>query len=250
MPPPGVGTMLPDAELREKLPSGTVQKVSVHDMWKEKLVVVFTVPGAFTGTCTKKHLPGFIELASALREQAGVDDVACISVNDAHVMRAWGDSVSQCANSGASANGSSSSSSNGGCEVLGAEHESENAVRMLADGNGEFASACGLLVDKRPKGMGWRCKRAAFIVDNLTVRHLAVDESGAFGSTSAASLLVAACVLGAPSSLSLPSPGADAPCSRVEAAKTRRVPAFCAQRHIGSRASIQRKGLEGFGGDV
>jgi peroxiredoxin len=141
------GDRLPDVKLKE-MGEGGPRDVSLGELTKGKKVVIFAVPGAFTPTCSMKHLPGFVEKSSELR-QKGVQEIACVSVNDAFVMGAWGK-----------------------------DQGAGGKVRMLADGNGELAKALGLELDASGFGMGRRSKRYAMIVDDGTVEQLLVDESG------------------------------------------------------------------------
>ena len=120
--------------------------------------VLFALPGAFTPTCSAKHLPGFVEKAAELKAK-GVDEVACTSVNDAFVMGAWAKSS-------------------------GAEN-----ITMLADGNGAFAQAIGLTMDGSKFGMGTRSQRYSMLVKDGVVEKLNVEEPGAFGASSAETLL-------------------------------------------------------------
>jgi len=142
----------------DQLPSGTLtlatndgpQKVASADYFKGKKVVLFSVPGAFTPTCDAKHLPGFVEQAAALKAK-GVDAIACLSVNDAFVMKAWG-------------------------KAQGAAGK----VDMLADGNAEYTKALGLDFDASGFGMGTRGQRFALIADDGKVTHLNVEAKGEF----------------------------------------------------------------------
>ncbi len=118
-------------------------------------MVLFAVPGAFTPTCSAKHLPGFVEKAAEIKAK-GVDAIACIAVNDAFVMGAWGKSAS-----------------------------ADGKVDMLADGNGDLARAMGLELDATGGGLGKRCQRFAMIVDNGKITHLNVEAPGAFEVSSA-----------------------------------------------------------------
>jgi peroxiredoxin len=153
-----VGDTLPDVKLKE-LGEGGPKDVSIGELTKGKRVVFFAVPGAFTPTCSMKHLPGFVEQAEAIRRK-GVDDIACLSVNDAFVMGAWGKA------SGA-----------GG------------KVRMLADGNGEFTKAVGLALDASGFGMGQRSQRYAMIVKDGRVEELLVEPGPGLAASSAESVL-------------------------------------------------------------
>ena len=153
-----VGERLPSAMLRE-VKEGSVQEVSTDDFFKGKKVALFAVPGAFTSTCSVKHLPSFVNNVDALK-QKGVDVVACTAVNDAAVLRAWGD-----------------------------QGHSTGKITMLADGNGDFARALGLEVDLAKAGMGKRSRRYSMLVDNGIVKQLNVEEPGAFGVSSGDHLL-------------------------------------------------------------
>ena len=153
------GESLPlDLKLKEMGDSGP-KDVSVGDIFKGKKVVLFAVPGAFTPTCSMKHLPGFLEQAAAIRAK-GVDEIVCLSVNDAFVMGAWGK-----ANSAA------------------------GKVRMLADGNGDFTKAVGLPLDASGFGMGTRSQRYAMIVTDGKVQELLVEPGGGLNVSSAESVL-------------------------------------------------------------
>ncbi|MBB6522759.1 peroxiredoxin [Pseudoteredinibacter isoporae] len=138
---------IPAVELQIMGDSGP-ETVNSAELCKDKKVVLFAVPGAFTPTCSAAHLPGFAASAEALKAK-GVDSIICTSVNDVFVMHAWG-----------LANGS------------------EDVV-MLADGNGEFAEALGLTMDASGFKMGsLRSKRYAMIIENGVVQHVAVDNKG------------------------------------------------------------------------
>lgn len=154
-----VGDTLPlDVKLKE-MGDGGPRDVSVAHVFKGRKVVLFAVPGAFTPTCSMKHLPGFVEQAAAIR-QKGVDDIVCLSVNDAFVMGAWGE-----------------------------QQQAKGKVRMLADGNGEFTRAVGLSVDASGFGMGVRSQRYAMIVDDGRVKELFVEPGPGLNVSSAASVL-------------------------------------------------------------
>ena len=153
------GDTLPlDLKLKE-MGDGGPKDVTVGDVFKGKRVVLFAVPGAFTPTCSMKHLPGFVDQNAAIRAK-GVDEIVCLSVNDAFVMDAWG-----------------KQSSAGG------------KVRMLADGNGEFTKAVGLGLDASGFGMGPRSQRYAMIVKDGRVEHLAVEPGPGLNVSSAESIL-------------------------------------------------------------
>ena len=135
--------------------------VSTDELFAGKRVVLVSVPGAFTPTCSAKHLPGFVEQASELKGK-GVDTVACMAVNDVFVMDAWGK------DQGAGDN-----------------------VMMLADGNGEYAQALGLEMDGTAFGMGMRGQRFALVVDDGVATHVAVEEPGQFEVSKVESVLAA-----------------------------------------------------------
>ena len=135
------------------------QKTDTQSVLGSGTVALFSVPGAFTPTCSAKHLPGFVEKVDELKKK-GVDRIVCMSVNDAFVMKAWG----------ASAN------------ALG-------KIDMMADGNGEFARALGLELDAKGFGMGERSKRFSAIIKNGVVKTLNIEEPGAFKVSSAEHML-------------------------------------------------------------
>jgi peroxiredoxin len=153
-----VGDKLPSAILME-MKGGTPQPVKTDDFFGGKKVAVFALPGAFTPTCSAKHLPGFIQHADAIKAK-GIDAIACISVNDAFVMGAWGD-----------------------------QQGAGDKVAMLADGNGDFTRALGLEMDATKFGMGKRSQRFSFVADNGVVTQLNVEEPGAFAVSSADHML-------------------------------------------------------------
>ena len=152
-----VGDAVPDIEVRVLDEGGMPTSVQTGDVLGAGKVVLFAVPGAFTTGCTMVHLPTFVEGASDLAGE-GVDTIACIAVNDAWVMGAWG-----------KAHGSAD-------------------ITMLADGNGEFAAAMGLTMDGSGFGLGSRSKRYAAVIEDGTITHLAVDEGGIELSTCSAVL--------------------------------------------------------------
>jgi peroxiredoxin len=153
------GETLPlDVTLKE-MSDGAPKDVSVGEVFKGKKVVLFAVPGAFTPTCSMKHLPGFVEKASAIRAR-GVDEVVCLSVNDAFVMGAWGDAS-----------------------------QAKGKVRMLADGNGEFTKALGLTLDASGFGMGIRSQRYAMVVNDGRVEQLLVEPGPGLNVSSADAVL-------------------------------------------------------------
>jgi peroxiredoxin len=153
------GERLPaDIKLKEMAESGP-KDVSVGDVFGGKKVVLFAVPGAFTPTCSAKHLPGFLEKNEDIRKK-GVDEIVCLSVNDAFVMGAWGTA-----------------------------NNTKGKVRMLADGNGDFTKAVGLVFDGSGFGMGHRSQRYAMIVDDGVVKELLVEPGPGLNASSADSVL-------------------------------------------------------------
>jgi glutaredoxin-dependent peroxiredoxin len=136
-----------------------MQEVTVDALTKGKKVVLFAVPGAFTPTCSLKHLPGFISRADDLRAK-GVDTIACISVNDPFVMDAWAKSV-----------------------------DAGDKVLMLADGSALFTRAVGAELDLTDKGLGVRSRRYAALVEDGVVKVLNLEEGGAFTVSSADDIL-------------------------------------------------------------
>lgn len=153
-----VGDRIPEATLIKATSDGP-QPVSTAELFAGKTVALFSVPGAFTPTCSAKHLPGFVDNAEAIRKH-GVDEIVCIAVNDAFVMGAWG-------------------------KQAGADGK----VTMIADGNGEFSSKLGLTFDGSKFGMGTRGQRFSMLVKDGVVAQLNVEEPGAFKVSSAEHLL-------------------------------------------------------------
>ena len=153
-----VGDTLPDVTLARATRDGP-QKVQASEFFAGKKVALFSVPGAFTPTCSARHLPGFVENVDALKAK-GIDEVACTAVNDAFVLQAWN-------------------------EEAGAPDD----ITMLSDGNGEFAEALGLTMDGKAFGMGTRGQRWAMVVDDGKVSLLDVEEPGDFKVSSADHML-------------------------------------------------------------
>ncbi|HKT16341.1 MAG TPA: peroxiredoxin [Novosphingobium sp.] len=131
------------------------QPVDSEGFFKGRTVALFSVPGAFTPTCSARHLPGFVEKTDQLKAK-GVDEIACTAVNDAFVLKAWQDSAG-----------------------------ATDKVTMLADGNGEFAKAMGLEMDASKFGMGQRGQRYSMVVEDGVVKQLNIEEPGAFNVSSA-----------------------------------------------------------------
>ncbi len=152
-----VGERLPEITLVKAGVEGPEQ-VSSADYFAGRRIALFAVPGAFTPTCSARHLPGYVEKGADLKAK-GVDEIACISVNDAFVMAAW------------------------------AKATDAQGITMLADGNGDFARAVGLSSDSSKFGMGTRSQRYAMIVDDGVVTALHVERPGEFKVSSADHLL-------------------------------------------------------------
>lgn len=152
------GSGMPSGSFSVMRESGPAD-LSTGELFGGKKVVLFSVPGAFTPTCSLKHLPGFFELADTLRAK-GVDTIACMAVNDVFVMHAWGKD-----------------------QGVG------DAVLMLADGNADYTRALGFEIDSSAWGMGIRGKRFAIIVDDGVATTVAVEEPGQFEVSSAEAIL-------------------------------------------------------------
>lgn len=152
-----VGDKIPDVKLIKAGADGN-EPVQTADYFKGKKVALFSVPGAFTPTCSAKHLPGFVEKAAELKAK-GIDEIVCTAVNDAFVMATWG-----------TVNGSPD-------------------VTMLADGNGDFAKAVGLVMDGSGFGLGQRGQRFSMIVNDGTVAELNVEGPGEFKVSTAEYML-------------------------------------------------------------
>ena len=154
------GDAIPEAKLMRATATGP-QEVSTQELFGGKTVVLFGVPGAFTPTCSAKHLPGFVTQATALKAK-GVDTIACVAVNDAIVMGAW-------------------------AKDQGISDE----IVMLADGSARLATALGLELDLTARGLGMRNQRFALIAKDGTVTHVAVEAAGAFEVSKAEAVLAA-----------------------------------------------------------
>lgn len=155
-----VGDTIPSIKLMVATAEGP-KEISTDEIFKGKKVVLFAVPGAFTPTCSVKHLPGFVQNADAFKAK-GVDTIACIAVNDAFVMGAWGK-----------------------------DQGTGDKIEMLADGAAAFAKAIGLELDLNARGMGWRSQRYALIADNGVVTHLGIEAPGGFEVSKAEAILAA-----------------------------------------------------------
>lgn len=152
-----VGDKLPDVKLT-KVGADGPKPVDTGEYFAGKKVALFSVPGAFTPTCSAKHLPGFVEKAGELQEK-GIDEIVCTAVNDAFVMGAWN-----------KASGSAD-------------------ITMLADGNGDFAKALDLVLDGTGFGLGLRGQRFSMVVDDGVVEQLNVEAPGAFEVSNAETML-------------------------------------------------------------
>lgn len=153
-------------EVGQKIPDVTVKTQDMKDittgeLFGGKKVVLFAVPGAFTPTCSEQHLPGFISKADEIRAK-GVDDIICLSVNDAFVMKAWGQ-----------------------------DRGAGGKVTMIADGNAALSKALGLDFDGSGIGFGTRAQRFAAVVEDGVVKHLAVEQPMKFEVSDADSILAA-----------------------------------------------------------
>ena len=155
-----VGDQIPSMKLMMGTPEGP-KETSTDEIFKGKKVVLFAVPGAFTPTCSAKHLPGFVQDADAIKAK-GVDTIACIAVNDVFVMGAWAKD-----------------------QGVG------DKVLMLADGSAAFTKALGLELDLVARGLGVRSQRYALIADDGKVTHLAVEAPGGFDVSRAEAILAA-----------------------------------------------------------
>jgi peroxiredoxin len=140
-----VGDKIPSVTLKQLTPEG-VKEVTTDEIFGGKKVVLFAVPGAFTPACSQRHLPGFVERAADIKAK-GVDEIACVAVNDAFVMGAWG-----------------------------REQKTEGKVRMLADGSGDLVRALGLELDLSKGGLGTRSQRYSMLVDNGVVKSLNIEK--------------------------------------------------------------------------
>ena len=163
-----VGDKLPAATLQEFIEvegNGCSLGPNAFDVQKEsagKKIAIFALPGAYTPTCSAQHVPGYVKQADALKA-AGVDEIWCVSVNDAFVMGAWG-----------------------------REQHTGGKVRMMADGSAEFAKATGLTLDLTARGMGLRSQRYSMLVDDGVVKTLNIEAPGKFEVSDAATMLAKA----------------------------------------------------------
>ena len=153
-----VGDKFPDIKLQISTPNG-IESASTGELLAGKKVVLFAVPGAFTPTCSAKHVPGYVANAEAIHAK-GVDTIACLSVNDAFVMGAWGK-----------------------------DQNVGDKVTLVADGSAAFTKAAGLELDLIERGLGLRCQRFSMVVDDGVVKSLNIDPAGTFEATSAEKIL-------------------------------------------------------------
>ena len=153
-----VGDKIPQSTLFHMTDSGN-EKITTDELFANRKVVLFALPGAFTPTCSASHLPGFVVHSDDLFAK-GIDRIVCLSVNDAFVMAAWG-----------------------------AQHNADDRVMMLADGNAELTRALGLDVDLAKVGMGVRSQRYAMVINNGVVELLNVEAAGKFEVSDAETIL-------------------------------------------------------------
>lgn len=156
-----VGDKLPSVTLRLVTPEGP-KEVTTDDFFRGKKVALFAVPGAFTPACSQRHLPGFVDKAADIKAK-GIDEVACVAVNDPAVMGAWGK-----------------------------DQKTQGKVSMLADGSGDLVRALGLELDLSKMGLGIRSKRYSMLVDNGVVKSLNIEQQpGQVDASSAETMLKA-----------------------------------------------------------
>jgi len=155
-----IGDQIPSMKLMKATADGP-KEVSTDEIFKGRKVVMFAVPGAFTPTCSVKHLPGFVQNFDALKAK-GVDEVVCMAVNDGFVMGAWG-----------------------------REQGTDGKVTMLSDGSAALTKAMGLELDLVARNMGVRSQRFALVADDGKVTHLAVEAAGGFDVSRAEAVLAA-----------------------------------------------------------
>lgn len=160
-----VGDRLPEGQLQEFVEVESAgcsigpNDFNVADLVKGKKIVIFGLPGAFTPTCSAKHVPSYLQQYDALKAK-GVDEIWCLSVNDAHVMRAWG-----------------------------RDQKADGKIRMLADGSAAYTKKLGLDVDMTARGMGIRCRRFSMLVDDGVVKTLNIEAPGKYEVSGAETML-------------------------------------------------------------
>lgn len=160
-----VGDRLPDGQLQEYIEVETAgcsigpNTFNVADLMRGKKIVIFGLPGAYTPTCSAKHVPGYLQHYEALKAK-GVDEIWCLSVNDAFVMGAWG-----------------------------RDQKTAGKIRMMADGSAEYTKKLGLELDLTARGMGVRCQRFSMLVEDGVVKSLNIEAPGKFEVSDAATML-------------------------------------------------------------
>jgi len=153
-----VGDKIPSATFKYLTPEGP-KEITSDELFGGKKVALFAVPGAFTPTCSQRHLPSYVDKAADLKAK-GIDTIACVAVNDVFVMGAWGK-----------------------------EQKAEGKVMMLADGSGDFARAIDLELDATRAGLGKRSQRYSMLVDNGVVKKLNIEAPGKFEVSDADTML-------------------------------------------------------------
>jgi peroxiredoxin len=153
------GDSIPEAKLFELDEQGAPRAVSAAERFAGKRVVLFAVPGAYTRTCSEKHLPSFVQHAEAIKAR-GIDEIVCVAVNDAMVLAAWS-----------------------------RDHGAAGKISMLSDGLGDFTRAIGLEQDLSARGLGLRSKRYAMLIDHGKVADIYVEPPGEYGVSSAEAVL-------------------------------------------------------------
>ena len=154
-----IGDSIPSVTLFVLGDDGGPEAVTTDELFADKVVAFFGLPGAFTPTCSASHLPGYIENTDALREK-GADDIICLSVNDAFVMGAWG-----------------------------TDQGATGKVTMIADGSADFTRAAGLELDLMERGLGVRCQRFSMIVENKVVKDIQIEDPPEVEKTGAEAML-------------------------------------------------------------
>jgi glutaredoxin/glutathione-dependent peroxiredoxin len=153
-----IGDRVPSVTLRQLTADG-LKDITTDELFRGKRVALFAVPGAYTRTCSQRHLPSYVGNAAALKAK-GVDVIACLAVNDAFVMGAWGK-----------------------------EHGADGKIMMLGDGSADFTKAVGLELDRTAAGMGIRSQRYSMLVEDGIVKQFNLEPSGEYGVSSAEAML-------------------------------------------------------------
>jgi len=153
------GDPIPDAKLFDRDESGAARVILASERFAGKRIVLFAVPGAFTRTCSEKHLPSFVQHADAIKAQ-GIDEIVCVAVNDTMVLAAWA-----------------------------REREAAGKISVLSDGLCEFTRAIGLEQDLSSRGFGMRSKRYAMLIEDGKVTDISVEPPGEYGVSSAEAVL-------------------------------------------------------------